>query len=142
MALVRATAILAAATGAVEPRWRLAATGLQIAATPPWSKKPLTIRNVPYTAVKPKPRQLAVRIAFGRIASQAKGKKKEGFLPPAAELVAQAKGKIAQAVAGIPSQRDNRRSYHTLSELETLAHQKGITVNLETKAQEQKRGTT
>jgi len=126
--LVRATTILAAASGGIEPRWRLAATGLQIARTPQWSKKPMTIRNVPYTAVMPKPKQLAVRIAFGRIASQAKGKKKTGFLPPAAELVAQAKGRIAQAVAGVPSQRDERRSYHSLGELETIARQKGITV--------------
>ena len=74
--LVRATTILAAASGGIEPRWRLAATGLQIARTPPWSKKPMTIRNVPYTAVMPKPKQLAVRIAFGRIASQAKGKRR------------------------------------------------------------------
>jgi hypothetical protein len=126
--LVRATTILAAASGSVDPRWRLAATGLQIARTPQWSKKPMTIRNVPYTAVMPKPKQLAVRIAFGKIASQAKGKKKTGFLPPAAELVAQAKGRIAQAVAAIPSQRDAKRSYHSLSELETIARQKGITV--------------
>ena len=128
--LVRATTIMAAASGAIEPRWRLAATGLQIARTPPWSKKPMTIRNVPYTAVMPKPKQLAVRIAFGRIASQAKGKKKTGFLPPAAELVAQARGRIAQAAAGVPSQRDTRRSYHTLSELEDMARQKGITVSV------------
>jgi len=126
--LVRATTILAAASGAIEPRWRLAATGLQIASTPPWSKKPITIRNVPFTAVKPTPKQLAVRIAFGKIASQAKGMGKKGFLPPAAELVAQAKGRIAQAAAGVPSQKVGRRSYHTLSELETLARQKGITV--------------
>jgi len=126
--LVRATTILAAVSGGIEPRWRLAATGLQIARTPSWSKKPMTIRNVPYTAVMPKPRQLAVRIAFGRIASQAKGMKKTGFLPPAAELVAKAKGNIAQAVAGVPSQRDARRSYHTLRQLETIASQKGITV--------------
>jgi hypothetical protein len=128
MTLVRATTILAAATGAIDPRWRLTATGLQIAKTPPWSKKPMTIRNVPYTAVMPKPKQLAVRIAFGRIASQAKGRKKTGFLPPAAELVAQAKGRIAQAAAGIPSQRDTRRNYHTLSELEEMARRMGITV--------------
>ena len=126
--LVRATTILAAASGGIEPRWRLAATGLQIARTPPWSKKPMTIRNVPYTAVMPKPKQLAVRIAFGRIASQAKGRKKTGFLPPAAELVAEAKGRIAQAAAGVPPQRDTKRNYHTLSELETIARQKGITV--------------
>jgi len=126
--LVRATTILAAASGGIEPRWRLAATGLQIARTPSWSKKPMTIRNVPYTAVMPKPKQLAVRIAFGRIASQAKGKKKTGFLPPAAELVAQAKGRIEQAAAGLPSQRDTKRSYHSLSELESIARQKGITV--------------
>ena len=126
--LVRPTTILAAATGAVDPRWRLAVTGLQITKTPPWSKKPMAIRNVPYTAVKPKPRQLAVRIAFGRIASQAKGKKKTGFLPPAAELVAQAKGRIAQAVDPIPKQRDSRRSYHSLSELEAIARKEGITV--------------
>ncbi len=126
--LVRATTILAAASGGIEPRWRLAATGLQIARTPSWSKKPMTIRNVPYTAVMPKPKQLAVRIAFGRIASQAKGKKKTGFLPPAAELVAQAKGRIAQAAAGVPSQRDTKRNYHSLSELETIARQRGITV--------------
>ena len=128
MTLVRATTILAATTGAVEPRWRLAATGLQIAKTPPWSKKPMTIRNVPYTAVMPKPRQLAVRIAFGRIASQAKGRKKTGFLPPAAELVAQSRGRIAQVATGLPSQKDTRRNYHTLEELESLARKEGITV--------------
>jgi hypothetical protein len=128
--LVRATTILAAASGGVEPRWRLAATGLQIARTPSWSKKPMTIRNVPYTAVMPKPKQLAVRIAFGRVASQAKGRRKTGFLPPAAELVAQARDRIAQAAAGVPSQRDDRRNYHTLSQLEAMARQRGISVTI------------
>jgi len=128
--LVRATTILAAASGGIEPRWRLATSGLQLARTPPWSRKPMTIRNVPYTAVMPKPKQLAVRIAFGRIASRAKGQKKTGFLPPAAELVAQAKGKIAQAVASIPSQRDTKRNYHSLGELETLARKYNITVGV------------
>jgi hypothetical protein len=128
MVVVRATTIMAAATGAVEPRWRLVVSGVQIAKTPPWSKKPMAIRNVPYTAVKPKPKQLAVRIAFGRIASQAKGKKKTGFLPPAAELVAQAKGRIAQAAAHLPEQKDKRWNYHSLSELEAIARKEGITV--------------
>jgi hypothetical protein len=130
MTLVRPTTIIAGTLGssAIEPRWRLALTGMQIARTPSWSKKPFVLRNVPYTAVTPKPQQLAVRIAFGEIASMAKGKKKEGFLPPAAEIVKEAAGQIAGATAGIPSQRDMRRTLHTVEELRAIAKQKKIEV--------------
>ena len=69
-----------------------------------------------------------LRIAFGEIASMAKGKKKTGFLPPAAEIVKEARGQIAGAVAGIPSQRDMRRTLHTVEDLRAIARQKGVEV--------------
>jgi hypothetical protein len=130
MTLVRPTTVLAGTLGAsaVEPRWRLALTGMQIARTPEWSKKPFVLRNVPYTAVMPKPKQIAVRVVFGRLAGQAKGQKKTGFLPPAAEVLQKAKGQIASRVASIPSQRDERRSFATLSQREAQLRELGYSV--------------
>jgi len=130
MTLVRPTTIIAGTLGAsaVEPRWRLALTGMQIARTPEWSKKPFVLRNVPYTAVMPKPKQIAVRVVFGKLASQAKGQKKTGFLPPAAEVIQKAKGQIASRVASIPSQRDGRRNFATLSQREAQLRELGYSV--------------
>ena len=130
MTLVRPTTIMASTFGVVDPRWRLAITGMQIAKTPRWSKKPMTLRNVPFTAVSPRPKQLAVRIAFGRIAKGAKGQKMTGTLPPAAELIRQNRERIKAAAAALPSIRETKRTIHTLEDLEKLAQQRGITVTV------------
>lgn len=71
MSLIRSTPIVVSAIGkrheGVEPRSRLAATGIQIIslAGMRWAKKALTLRNVPFTAINPSPLQALIRGAFG-----------------------------------------------------------------------------
>ena len=132
MTLVRPQVILAATSEKPEPRARLAITGLQLvhAGKMTWSKKAIFIRNVPFTAVAPTPRQAAARYILGRIASRAKGTKGlvEG-LPPAAAQVKKAweerRAQLEQALAQIPSVRIERRTIHTVEDHAALLRAKG-----------------
>jgi len=133
MTLVRAQVILAGTSEKLDPRSRLAVSGVQIvrAGGMFWSKKPAFLRNVPYTAVSPHAGQIQTRIKFGKTASGAKGKK--GFelgLPVAAAAVKKGMpGYTAPdrlSPENYPSR--TRRTVHTLAELEAIAKAKGISV--------------
>jgi len=140
MTLVRATTVLGGTIGSdkLEPRWRLALTGMQLAKTPWWSKKPFVLRNVPFTATTPSPKQLAVRVAFGKAASKAKGVKWKGTgktVPSAAESVRDllGGGKLKGVIKSLnlPEQQVSkvRHTVATLSQREAELQQKyGVTV--------------
>ena len=55
-------------------------------------RKKVFYRAKPITAYRPTVNQLKTRIIFGELAQMAKGKKLDGELPPAAEMVKQMKG--------------------------------------------------
>jgi hypothetical protein len=153
MVALKGTAVIGSALSAgAERRGTVSVTGFVLARTPPWSKKPFTIRNMPYTNVEPSPLQLAVRAVFGTLASRARGVKMEpgqkiddvileGVLPPAAEYI-QKKAKLIRDVINelatkldLPKERavrialkraQYRPTIHKLSDLLSVARQMEI----------------
>jgi len=94
MVRLRPTVLVAGLSGGAIPASQLSMVGVQLvtAGRMTWSKKPVIIRNMPYTAVAPHPAQAAIRALLAQIASKAKGdkglKNVDGkTLPPAAALV-------------------------------------------------------
>lgn len=128
MVAVRASTIvvgfLAASRGA-EARHQMGAKFIQVY-TPgrmTWSKKAVIFRNAPHTIENPHPGQIDVRVAFGHIASAAKGTTglRDGLPPAAYEVKTRLKGwRSAYALApeDYPSKR--RRTVHTVEELEEM----------------------
>jgi hypothetical protein len=80
MTLVRPSVLMAALGGAFPGRQELALTGMQIVGkgNVRWAKKSAWFRNVPVTAVYPTVGQMEVRVAFGRMAQEAKAKNMTG----------------------------------------------------------------
>jgi len=94
MVRLRPTVVVAGLSGGVIPASQLSVVGVQLvtAGRMVWSKKPVIIRNVPYTAVAPHPAQAAMRALLAKLARSAKGKRGlvnvDGkILPPAAAVV-------------------------------------------------------
>jgi hypothetical protein len=145
MVLVRPTVLMAAIGGGVFPRRsELALYGMQIVSRGGvvWAEKAAWFRNVPVTAVYPTLGQMEIRVAFGSIASKAKGEKglktvtnpaSKAYgkqLPPAAARVANEmpgrKAPHALAPEEYPSKL--RHTLHTVKELEEFLRRRGVTV--------------
>jgi len=138
MVLVRPTVVFGILKTAIPPRWDLAVYGMQIVEKGgvKWAEKAAWFRNVPYTAIDPTEGQMEVRIYFGELAKQAKGKKglvvserlgKE--LPPAAALIADRMVGFRAPHAKPPELYPSklRRTKFTLEDLKAKLRAKGIT---------------
>ena len=125
MVLVRPQVILAA-HGKPGPRASLAATGIQIYSSGGmyWSKKPLIIRNVPYTAANPHAGQIETRIHFGEIASSTAGMPLMERLRTISERMRGYRAPSKMAESEYPSKRHG--SYHTLEELKSMLEKKKV----------------
>jgi len=102
-------------------RGRLGSSGIQIARTPPWSKKAVCLRKAPFTIENPTPGQMHQRIAFGRLAQQGRGR---GFdhakgMPGVASFIQD----NAASLRGNPHKRQGparSQSFHTVAQLEGM----------------------
>ena len=121
MVLVRASTFGQMLVGGAIPRALIGASGMVIAQRGRmiWAKKNVIVKNAPYTIEAPHPRQAEMRVAFGKVASTAKGSKglsPEG-LPQAAAKVKANKNKFALTKPYAPKAR---KSFHTIEELEKM----------------------
>lgn len=128
MVLVRAKVILAGASKS-GPASKIGTSGLQIvgAGRMTWSKKPVFLKNPPYTIESPSIPQIKARIAFGRAAQGGKGGRgldPQTGLTSAAAAVSQAAPKGQGVHGGIPAeQRASPKGFHTLAQLESMLGQ-------------------
>jgi len=121
MVRLRPTVLIAGMAGGAIPASQLSMVGVQLvsAGRMTWSKKPVIIRNIPYTAVAPHPAQAAIRALLAKIARRAKGQRglKDG-LPPAAYEVrewwkANRGGDLHKAIQSIAVGKVARRTART-----------------------------
>ncbi|MEM3580832.1 MAG: hypothetical protein QXQ64_06155 [Candidatus Bathyarchaeia archaeon] len=122
MVLVRASTFGQMLVGGATPRALIGASGIVLAqrGRMTWSKKSVIAKNAPYTIEAPHPRQIEMRIAFGTIASQAKGSRgldTATGLPHAAARIKAAKGTFSLTKPKAPP---TRKSFHTIEELKKM----------------------
>lgn len=124
MTVLPASVIATIMAGNSVPRSQLSLSGVVLRKTPPWSKKPMTISKVPYTAIRPTKGQMEVRIHFGRLGKEAKRLGEintEGYPGSAGYIKRKMKGFVAphsMRPEDYPSKK--RRTFHTLEELEKM----------------------
>jgi len=106
------------------PSWQTSVSGVSLVMKPvPWSKKPVYLRNLPYTNITPHRGQIEARIRFGEIARAHKGEKgfREGLPIVAYHIKTEMSGFRASSrmsEADYPSKQ--RRTFRTLDELKRL----------------------
>jgi len=97
-----------------------------------WARKPMWLRNIPYTAVAPHRGQYEVRKRFAEIAKKAKGEKGikmtdiGPLTPAAARIHEELKGYTAphrMSPEEYPSRK--QRTFHTVESLELYAKRRG-----------------
>jgi len=126
MVRLRPTVLIAGLAGGAIPASRLSLVGVQLVnpGRMVWvKKKSIIIRNVPYTAVAPRPSQAAIRALLGQIAKAAKGqkglKRVDGdLLPPAAAAVklwwkANRDSELVKAIKALNEGKTARRTLRT-----------------------------
>jgi hypothetical protein len=118
-----------AGTGAAEPRYRFGAKAVQIYSPGGmvWSKKPLIVRNAPYTIEAPHLGQLEIRERFGDTARAHKGEKgfREGLPAIAYYIKTELRGKVVpdrMAPEDYPSKKF--RTFHTLEQVKRMLREK------------------
>jgi len=122
MALLKTIAPIV--TGVGLTRAQASAAGISLVLKPvAWSKKPVYIRNLPYTNVSPHPGQIEWRIKFGEAARAAKGVRGfEDGLPAVAARVKKALSGQRASKRLDPKDYPSkfRRTFHTLEELKRM----------------------
>jgi len=78
MTMVRGGVVLAGAQLAMPSRQQMASTSMILKKAPWWSRKPMLLANVPFTAVYPHLGQAEIRVAFADAAEAQRGK--SGFV--------------------------------------------------------------